>query len=47
MLFSSSQSGELQSPITVHGSAETEAVGHSSVADTVAAAASVPLVVAL
>ncbi len=38
---------ELKSPITVHGSAEAEAVGHSAVADTVAAAASVPLVVAL
>ena len=38
---------ELQSPITVHGSAEAEAVGHSAVADTVAAAASVPVVVAL
>ncbi len=31
----------------MHSSAEAEAVGHSAVADTVAAAASVPLVVAL
>ena len=38
---------ELHSPITVHGSAKAEAVGHSAVADTVAAAASVPVVVAL
>ena len=36
-----------KSPITVHGSAEAEAVGHSAVADTVAATASVPLMVAL